>query len=70
MSKWKKPFVLDLKESVCRCDEMYAFASSPYTRGSVEIPFAMCKPHQEEFATLHQDTDNVMQKAMITYFEG
>jgi hypothetical protein len=80
VSKWKKPFVLDLKKIVRRCDEMYAFASSPYTRGSVEIPtermkketffFAMCKTHQEEFATLHQDTDDVTQKAMITYFEG
>ena len=80
VSKWKKPFVLDLKEFTRRCDEMYAYAEGPYTRGNVAIPsarmkketffFAMCKPHQEEFATLHQDTDDVTQKQMITYFEG
>ena len=80
VSKWKKPFVLDLKEFKRRCDEMYAYAEGPYTRGNVAIPsarmkketffFAMCKPHQEEFAALHQDTDDVTQKQMITYFEG
>ena len=80
VSKWKKPFVLDLKEFKRRCDEMYNYAEGPYTRGNVAIPsdrmkketffFAMCKPHQEEFAALHQDTDDVTQKQMITYFEG
>ena len=80
VSKWKKPFVLDLKEFKRRCDEMYNYAEGPYTRGNVAIPsdrmkketffFAMCKPHQEEFATLHEDTEDVTQKQMITYFEG
>ena len=31
VSKWKKLFVLDLKDFFRRCEEMYSFAASPYT---------------------------------------
>jgi len=80
VSKWQKPFVFPLKELVRCCEKMYCFASSPYTGGSVPIPtkelkretlfFVMCKPHQEEFAKMHQDTESVTHKQMLTFFEG
>ncbi len=69
--------MLTLKEFVRRCDELYAYATGPYTRGGMELPtevlkketffFAMCKLHQEDFA---QDADHVTLQQMITYFEG
>ena len=80
ISKWKKPCVLTLKEYVRRCDELYAYAAGPYTRGSMEIPtdalkketffFDMCKSHQEDFAQQYQDVNDVTIQQMITYFEG
>ena len=38
VSKWKKPFVLDRKEFICRCKELYSFANIQYTRVSIPIP--------------------------------
>jgi len=71
--------VLSLKEFVCRCEEIYSFANSPYTRGTVHIPstgqkketffFAICKPNQEEFTKLYQNTEEVSDKQMLTFFE-
>ncbi len=60
--------MLNLKEFVRHCDKLYACVAGPYTRGSLEVStegmkketffFAMCKPHQEEFALLYQDVED------------
>ncbi len=60
LGRWEKPFVLNLKEFVRRCNKLYAYVTASYTRGGMELPtealkketffFAMYKPHQEDFA--------------------
>ena len=60
ITKWKKPFVMENKDYVHRCDTLYKYAAGKYTRGSIAVPggiekkelyfYTMAKSHQEVFA--------------------